>query len=169
MCLSLVSTTGKEIEIWAAQDHDLCITTHSDLVRRARVSCIPAVTIGAGCSRNDIFQSKCSIVFASREDSMLKTSNGYTHTHTSPDNSDTSMGSIATLICCAGLFIPRTSFVSTEQSQSGVDQILEKQVKRDSKVLAKYPQKFKSSRRISSHWLIFRDHRKLRETELSRV
>ena len=67
----------------------------------------------------------------------------------------TSMGSIATLTCCTGLFILRTSSVSTERSQSGVEQLLERQVKADSKVLAKYSQKFKSSRRISSHWLIF--------------
>ena len=81
----------------------------------------------------------------------------------------TSMESIATLTSCTGLFIPRISSVSAEQSQSGVEQILERQVKADSKVLAKHLQKFKSSRRISSHWLIFQDYRMLRENECSRV
>ena len=83
------------------------------------------------------------------------------------------MESIATLTCCTGLFIPRIISVFTEQSQSGVEkcpeQVLERQVRADMKVLAKHSEKFKSSRRISSHWLIFRDHRKLRETECSRT
>ena len=57
-----------------------------------------------------------------------------------------------------GLFIPRISSVSAEQSQSGVEQILERQVKAVSKVLAKHHQKIKSNRRISSHWLIFQEH-----------
>ena len=42
-------------------------------------------------------------------------------------------------------------------------------VREDMKVLAKHPEKFKSSRRISSHWLTFRDNRKLRETEYTRT
>ena len=37
------------------------------------------------------------------------------------------------------------------------------------KVLAKHTEKFKPSRTFSSHWLIFRDYRKLRETECSRT
>ena len=40
---------------------------------------------------------------------------------------------------CTGLFIPRTSSVSAEQSQSGVEQLPEKQVKVDSTVLARHP------------------------------
>ncbi len=65
------------------------------------------------------------------------------------ETQSTSIGSIATLTCCAGLFIPQTSSVSTELSQSGVEQILERQVKADSKVLAKHFQKFKSNRKPS--------------------
>ena len=42
------------------------------------------------------------------------------------ETQSTSMSSIATLTCCTGLFIPRISSVSTEQSQRGVDQILER-------------------------------------------
>ena len=67
----------------------------------------------------------------------------------------TSMESIAILICCKGLFMPRTSSVSSEQPQSGVEQILKKQVKADSKVL----QNFKWSRWISGRWLVFQDYR----------
>ena len=51
----------------------------------------------------------------------------------------TSMVNMATLTCCVGLFIPRTSSVSTEQSQSGVEQILEKQAKADPKIRARHP------------------------------
>ena len=51
-------------------------------------------------------------------------------------------GSMAILTCCTGPFMPRTSCVSTEQSQSGVDRIPEKQAKADPKVLARCPQKF---------------------------
>ena len=75
-------------------------------------------------------------------------------------------GSIATLTCCTGLFIPRISSVFTEQSQSGLEiyleQILERQVRADMKVLARHTEKFKSSSRISSNWLIFRDYRNFR-------
>ena len=39
------------------------------------------------------------------------------------------MGCIETVTCCTGLFIPRLSSVSAEQSQSGVEQILESQIK----------------------------------------
>ena len=79
------------------------------------------------------------------------------------------MVSIATSTCCTGPFIPRISSVSTEQSQSGAEQILKRQVKADSKVLAKHHQKIKLNKRISSHWLIFQDYRMLRETECFRV
>ena len=67
----------------------------------------------------------------------------------------TTLESIATLTCCAGLFILRISAVFTEQSQSGaetrMEQILERHVRADPKVLAKCTEKLKSSRRISSH------------------
>ena len=39
--------------------------------------------------------------------------------------------------------MPRTSSVSTEQSQSGVDRIPEMQVKTDPKTFARCPQEFK--------------------------
>ena len=55
----------------------------------------------------------------------------------------TSMVNIAILTCCVGLFIPRTSSVSTEQSRSGVDRIPEKRAKEGSKVLARHHQTFK--------------------------
>ena len=54
----------------------------------------------------------------------------------------TSMVNMAILTCCTGLFMPRTSSVSTGQSQSGVDRIPEKQAKADPKVLARCLQKF---------------------------
>ena len=53
------------------------------------------------------------------------------------------MVNMAILTCCTGLFMPRTSSVSTGQSQSGVDRIPEMQAKADPKVLARHLQKFK--------------------------
>ena len=65
------------------------------------------------------------------------------------------------------------SSVFTEQSQSCAEssqrQILERQVKLDQKVLEEHPEKFRSSRKNSSHWLIFRDYRLLQETECFRT
>ena len=52
------------------------------------------------------------------------------------------MENMAILTCCTGLFMPRTSSVSTEQSQSGVDRILEMQVKADPKAFARCLQEF---------------------------
>ena len=76
---------------------------------------------------------------------------------------------MTTLTCYTGLFIRRISSVSTEQSQSGVEssleQILERPLRADLKVLAEHPEKFRSSRKNSSLWLIFRDYRQLREAE----
>ena len=54
-----------------------------------------------------------------------------------------SMENMAILTCCAGLFMPRTSAVSTGQSQRSVDRIPEKQAKADPKAFARCPQKFK--------------------------
>ena len=52
------------------------------------------------------------------------------------------MEGMKTLTCCTGLFIPRISSVSSEQSQSGVEssleQILERQIRADLKVLEKH-------------------------------
>ena len=80
----------------------------------------------------------------------------------------TSMVSIATLTCSTRHFVPQTSSVSAEQSESGVEHILERQVKANSKVLARHPEEINSNRRISSHWLIFQDYRMLRVTECFR-
>ena len=65
--------------------------------------------------------------------------------------------------------MPRTSSVSTGQSQRGVDRIPEMQVKADPKVFARCPEKFKEKRKISSHWWIFQDYRMHRESECSRI
>ena len=52
-------------------------------------------------------------------------------------------GEYANITCCTGLFMPRTSSVSTAQSQSGVDRIPEMQAKADPKAFARCPQEFK--------------------------
>ena len=65
--------------------------------------------------------------------------------------------------------MPRTSSVSTGQSQSGVDRILEMQAKADPKAFARCPQVFKLNRKICIHWWIFQDDSMHRETECSRI
>ena len=54
------------------------------------------------------------------------------------------------------------------ENQHGADSG-KRQVKADPKVLEKHPKEFRSSRRNSSHWLIFRDYRLLQETECSKT
>ena len=85
----------------------------------------------------------------------------------------TSVESLTTLIFFSELSLWWISSVFTEQSQSCAEssqrQILERQVKLDQKVLEEHPEKFRSSRKNSSHWLIFRDYRLLRETECFRT
>ena len=85
----------------------------------------------------------------------------------------TSMESVTTLIFFSEPSMQRISSVFTEQSHSCVEssqrQTPERQVKADQKVLEEHPEKFRSSRKNGSHWLIFRDYRLLRKTECFRT